>query len=97
MDALDVLEQADRLRHRLRERVLDLLPDLVDLAADLAGDVAGDEVVDLVDPGERADRLGCQVDVRVDQELLGELDDRAVGAADVLARAALRSADPRRR
>ena len=35
---------------------------------------------------------GCagQVHVRVDEELLGELDDRAVGAADVLAGAALR-------
>ena len=40
--------------------------------------------------GELADWLIGEVDRRVDQELLGELDDRPVGPADVLAGAALR-------
>ena len=47
-------------------------------------------VVDLVDPREHADLLIGEVDVRVDQELLRQLDDRAIRAADVLARAARR-------
>ena len=95
VDALDVLEQADRLGHRLGERDASTSRlDPVDLAADLAGDVPRDELVDLVDARERADRLIGEVDVRVDEELLRELDDRAVRAADVLARAALRSAGP---
>jgi len=37
--------------------VIDLLGDLRDLAAHLAADVALDEVVDLVDPDQRADLL----------------------------------------
>ena len=36
-----------------------------------------------------ADRLIGEIDRRVDQELLGELDDRPVGAADMLAGASL--------
>ena len=52
-------------------------------------DVAGDQVVDLVDPREIAHRLIGQVDVGMYQELLRELDDRAVGPADMPAGAAL--------
>ena len=75
---------------------LDLARDLGDLGANLRPDVALDEVVDLVEAREGADGLVGEVDSRVDQHLLGELDDRAVGAADVLARAAL-GAQARRR
>ena len=48
------------------------------------------EVVDLVDRAAvPRPAWSCEIDVRVDEELLGELDDGAVGAADVLAGAAL--------
>ena len=57
VDALHVLEQADHLGDRLRERVAQLLGDGGDLRADLGADVALDEVVDLIEPRERADRL----------------------------------------
>ena len=56
VNALHVLEQADDLRDRLRERVLKLLRDGGDLRADLRADVALDEVVDLIEPSERAER-----------------------------------------
>ena len=91
MDALDVLEEADGLGHGLRERVVQLLRIAAILAAHLAGDVALDEIVDLVEAGERAEGLVREVHGRVDEELLSELDDGAVGAADVLASAALRA------
>src|SRR5436190_900118 len=55
------------------------------------GGVVLDEVVDPIEGGERADRQICDPHIRVDQELLGELDDRSVRAADVRADAALRS------
>ena len=48
-------------------------------------DVALDQVVDLVEPDQLADVLVREVDLRVDEHLLRELDDRAVRAADVLA------------
>ena len=60
-----------------------------DLAPDFAVDVRLDEVVDLGDRGKLSDRLIGEVDRRVDQELLGELDDRPVRPADVLARPTL--------
>ena len=91
VDALHVLEEADDLRDRLRERVAQLLRDGGDLRAHLRTDIALDEVVDLVEPNERAERRVGEVDSRVDEQLLRELDDGAVGAADVLARAALRA------
>ena len=91
VNALHVLQQADHLRDRLRQRVFELLRDGRDLRADLGADVALDEVVDLIEPGNGADRLVCKIDGRVDQQLLGELDDGAVRAAHVLARAALRA------
>ena len=91
VDALHVLEQADHLRDRLRERVVQLLGDRRDLRAHLGADVPLDEVVDLIEPHQRAERLVGEVHRRVDQQLLRELDDRAVRAADVPARAALRA------
>ena len=57
VDALHVLEQADDLRDRLRERVAQLLRDGGDLRAHLGADVALDEVVDLIEPHERTERL----------------------------------------
>jgi hypothetical protein len=91
VDALHVLEQADDLRHRLRQRVVDLLRDGGDLRAHLGADVALDEVVDLIEPHEVAELGVGEVHRRVDEELLRELDDGAVRAADVLAGAALRA------
>ena len=91
VNALHVLQQANHLGDRLRERMFKLLRDGGDLRADLRANVALDEVVDLIEPRHRADRLVCEIDGRVDEQLLGELDDGAVRAADVLARAALRA------
>ena len=81
MDAAHVLEQTDGFRHRLGQRVPHLPPDVVDLAPHLARDVPGHQVVHLVDARERADRRRGERDIRVDQELLGELDDGAVRPA----------------
>ena len=88
-DALHELEKADRLGYRLRLGMVDLGWDRGDLGADIGRDVALDEVVDVVEADERADILGRKPCLRIDQELLGQLDDRAVGAADVPAGAAL--------
>src|SRR5262249_547879 len=79
------------LSHWLAKWMLNRRPDPVDLAADLARYIPGDEVVDLVDPREHADLLIREVDVGMNEELLRELDDRAVRPADVLARAARRA------
>ena len=90
--ALHVLEQADDLRDRLRERVVTSFGDGRDLRAHLGADVALDEVVDLVEPHQRRRAAAsARFTAGIDQELLRELDDGAVGAADVLARAALRA------
>src|SRR5690606_30912100 len=91
VNAAHVLEQANGLGYRLSQRMVDLLLNVVDLAANFAGDVAGDQIVDLVHPRERAESLGRQIHVRVDEQLLSELDDGAVGATDVLAGATLRA------
>ena len=69
----------------------ELLGDGGDLGAHLGADVPLDEVVDLIEPHEGAERRVGEVHGRVDQELLRELDDGAVRAADVLARAPLRA------
>ena len=90
MNAAHVLEKADGLGHRLRECVVDLLADVVDLAANLAADVPRHQVVDLVDPSQGTEGRRCEIDIRVDEELLSELDDGAIGTADVFARTALR-------
>ena len=89
VDAAHVLQQADGLGNGLGERVRDLAADIGDLGADLAANVAGDEVVDLVGPRKGADGGVGQGHIGVNQQLLGELDDGAVGAADVLAGTAL--------
>ncbi len=94
MHALDVLQQADHFGDGLREGRAEFLGDCRDLGAHLGADVALDEVVDLVESHERAELLVGEVDGGVDEQLLRELDDGAVGAADVLARAAL-GAEPR--
>src|SRR5260221_2996663 len=60
-----------------------------DLRPDLRTDVAFDEVVDLIEPCHRADSLARKIDGGVDEQLLGQLDDGAVRAAHVFARAAL--------
>ena len=80
VDALDELEQADGLADRGRQRMVDFLGDCGDLAPDFAVDVRLDEVINLGDGGELSDRLIGEIDRRVDQELLGELDDRPVRA-----------------
>ena len=90
VNTADVLKQADRLGDGLRQRVGDLLADIVDLAAHLAGDIPRHQVVHLVDPSQGTERLRREIDVRVNEKLLGELDDGAIGAANVLARSALR-------
>lgn len=45
----------------------------------------------MVEADERAHILGREPRLWIDQELLGQLDDRAVGAADMAAGAALRA------
>ena len=85
MNAADVLEQAGRLGCRLCQRVRHVVGDRVDLAADLAGDVPRHKIVDLINCRERTDRLVAQRNLGVNEKLLGELDDRPVSAADVLA------------
>ena len=44
----------------------------------------------MIEADQRANIMLRQPGLRIDQKLLGELDDRAVGAADVPAGAALR-------
>ena len=83
------LEQTDRLGHRHgRELVLGLPGELADLA-DLAPVLGVDEVaLQVVDPiqGHQGARLRfCQAALGVGEQLLGEFDDRAVGAAVLLA------------
>ena len=73
------------------QRVIDNLRDGCDLRAHLGADVALDEVVDLVEPHEVADCPVGEVHRRVDEQLLGKLDDGAVRTADVLAGTALGS------
>ena len=90
MNALHVLQQANHLGDRLRQRVFKLLRNGGDLRPDLRANVALDEIVDLIEPGHGADWLVCKIYGRVDEQLLGQLDDGAVCAADMLARAALR-------
>ena len=90
VNALHVLQQANHLGDRLRKRVFKLLRYGGDLRPDLGADVALDEVVDLIEPRHGADWLACKIDGRVDEQLLGQLDDRTVCAAHVLARATLR-------
>ena len=93
VDALHVLQQADRPSRpaapaggRAPSAIAAILP------RTSRADVALDEVVDLVEPRERRrPAASARFDGRVDEQLLRELDDRAVRAADVLARAALRA------
>src|SRR5712691_9471700 len=89
MDAAYILEEADRLGHGLRERMVHLRADSGDLAPDLTGNIARHEVVDLVDTRERPERLGGEMDIGMDEELLREFDDGTIGTAYVLARPAL--------
>jgi hypothetical protein len=83
VDALDVLEEANGLGNGLRERVVHGGFDGVDLTADFAGDVAGNEIVDVVQAGESAEGLVRDGGGGVDEELLSDLDDGAVGSADM--------------
>ena len=89
MDALDKLKQTNGLANSRGERMWYLLGDRGDFAPHLAIDVRLDQIIDLIDAGELADWLIRKVDSRVDQDLLGELDDRPVRPAYMLADAAL--------
>ncbi len=89
VDTFDELEQADGLGHGLRHGVYFLGRDALDLVADVAVDVVAHQVVDVVDTHQVAYRMIAQSDLGMGQELLGQLDDRAVGAADVAAGPAL--------
>jgi hypothetical protein len=91
MHTLHILQQADHLRDRLRQRMAQLLVNGGNLRADLRANVPFDKIVNLIKADELADLGISKVHGRVDQQLLGELDYRAVRAADMLARAALRS------
>src|SRR5947207_14154160 len=91
MHALHILEEADDLGDGLRERVAQLLGDSRDLRAQLGANVALDEVIDVVESHQNAERLVAQVNGRVDEQLMRELHDRTVRAANVLARTALRA------
>ncbi len=71
--------------------MLHLLGDLTDLGANLRADVRLDQVVDLIESRQLANGGAPQTHLRMDQKLLCQLDDRAVRAADVLARTSLRS------
>ena len=85
MDALDELQKTDGLANRRARVGGHLAGDRGDLAPDLAVDVRLDQVIDLVNAGELADRLIGEVDRRVDEDLLGELDNRPVRPAHMLA------------
>lgn len=61
------------------------------ILAHLGANVPLDEVVDLIEPHERPARLLSEVHGGVDEELLGQLEDRAVRATNVLARTSLRA------
>jgi hypothetical protein len=94
VDALHVLEQADGLRHGCASGWFTSVLIAAIFPRISLADVAGDEVVDLVDGRQLRRGLFGELHARVDEELLRELDDGAVRAADVLARAAL-GAKPR--
>src|SRR6185437_15197078 len=79
------------LGDRLRERVAQLLRDGGDLGAYLRGDIAFHEVVYVVEANEGTERRTSEVNSRVDQQLLCQLDDGPVSATDVPTRAALRA------
>jgi hypothetical protein len=73
----------------LRQRVVNFVRDRNDLRPDVRSDIAFDQVVYLVQADQRADRRFGHHGRRIDQQLLRQLDDGAVGAADVLAGSAL--------
>jgi len=83
------LEQADGFGDFFGKGVCHFLGDTGNLAAQLAGDVPRDEVVDLVDACKCAHWQLTESNVPMNEQLLGELDDGAVGAADVATCAAL--------
>src|ERR1700722_16269834 len=90
-NALYVLQQADHLGDRLGQGMFKLLRNGGDLRSNLRPDVAFDQIIDLIEPSHGPNRMVREVYGGVDQQLLRQLDDGAVCAADVLAGAALRA------
>ena len=82
---IDELQQADRLGHRHRQRVAGLGADVADLASVLRVDVVALQVVDPIERDERPQAFIGQAALGIGEELLGELDDRPVGTAELLA------------
>src|SRR5581483_1543424 len=89
MHTLHVLQQADHFCDGLREWVVQLFRDRRDFRPHLGADIALDEVINLVQAGKGADRVVGEIHRGINQQLLGELDDGAVGSSDVLASTAL--------
>ena len=89
MNCLGKLQQANHFGHGLCQRVVHLVRDRNDLRADVRTDVAFDQVVDLVQADQRADRRLRNHGRGIDQELLRQFDDGAVGATNVFAGSAL--------
>jgi hypothetical protein len=69
--------------------VFELLRNGGDLCSHLRADISFDEVVDLIEPDDGAQGEIRKIDGGVDEQLLRELDDCSVRAADVLAGTAL--------
>ena len=64
---------------------------LGDFVSNVAADVVVHQVIDLIQGNEPSHGLHAQVDCRVDDQLLGQFDGGAGGAAHVFAGAALRA------
>ena len=78
VNTLHVLQQTDCLGDRLSERVVNFARNIIDLAPNFAGYVACYQVIDLINARQFSQGLFSQVDIRVDEELLRQLDDRPV-------------------
>jgi hypothetical protein len=46
-------------------------------------DVAGNEIIHLVDPNQVAHFLRCQIHAGVDEDLLSQFDNGAIGTANM--------------
>ncbi len=55
--------------------------DICNFAADFAGNIAGNKVIYLIDSGQSSNGFVGKTGFRMDQKLLGQFDNGAVGAA----------------
>ena len=82
---IDELQQADRLGNRHRQRMVGLAGDIDDLAAVLRIDVVALQIKHPIEGHKRAHLLVSQPALGIGEQLLGQLDDRPVGTAELLA------------